>query len=94
MSKHTGLSSVDLSKCGLGENDGDILPSLLKGCKKLNGLDLNGNKFGPKALAIVAKFLASHKTITILDLGGNEFDHDSITSLNCWGDSSHRYFSH
>lgn len=83
IAKHKGLSFVDLSRCGLGENeDEDIFPSLLNGCKKLNVLDLSQNNFGPESLARIAKFLGTHKSITILNLGENEFDDDSVTSLN------------
>eukprot|EP00984_Skeletonema_dohrnii_P001808 scaffold594_cov71-Skeletonema_dohrnii-CCMP3373.AAC.6 len=81
MAKHKGLFFVDLSSCGLGRND-EILSVILKGCKKLNGLDLSGNEFGSKSLAIIAKFLSTHKTITILNLGGSGFDDESVTSLN------------
>jgi len=83
ISKHKGLSFVDLSKCGLGGNeDNDILHTLLKGCKNLNGLDMSRNCFGHQHLAIIAKFVASHKKIAILNLEGNKFDDSSVASLN------------
>eukprot|EP00985_Skeletonema_marinoi_P011925 scaffold5652_cov113-Skeletonema_marinoi.AAC.2 len=81
MAKHNGLFFVDLSSCGLGGND-EILSVILKGCKKLNGLDLSGNEFGSKSLAIIAKFLSAHKTITILNLGGSGFDDESVKLFN------------
>ena len=81
MAKHKGLFFVDLSSCGLGGND-EILSVILKGCKKLNGLDLSGNEFGSKSLAIIAKFLSAHKTITILNLEEGGFDDESVASLN------------
>jgi len=80
ISKHKVLSFVDLSQCGLGESD-EILSLLLKGEKKLNGLDLSGNGFGPKSLALIANFLSTHKTITILNLGNNSFDDESVKTF-------------
>ena len=67
MAKHKVLSFVDLSKCGLNKSE-DILPLLLKGSKKLNGLDLSFNKFEAKSLLLIAKFLSTHKAITVLNL--------------------------
>ena len=83
--KHKGLSFVDLSYCGLGKHilkNDDILTPVLNGCKKLNGLDLSGNEFGPKSLALIAKFLSSHRNITILNIGTNVFDDESVKALN------------
>ena len=59
MTKHKMLSFVDLRECGLNKSD-DILSLLLKGSRKLNGLDLDGNAFGTNSLALIAKFLSSH----------------------------------
>eukprot|EP00986_Skeletonema_menzelii_P019458 scaffold28069_cov148-Skeletonema_menzelii.AAC.2 len=81
MAKHKVLSFVDLSKCGLKKNE-DILYLLLKGSKKLSGLDLSGNAFGSKSFALIAKFLSSHKSITTLNLGGSTFDDESVTSFH------------
>ena len=81
MAKHKGLFFVDLSRCGLGGND-EILPVILKGCKKLNGLDLSWNFMRSKGLALIAKFLSTHKTITIFNLGGSGIYDESATSLN------------
>ena len=81
MAKHKGLSFVDLSECGLSKSE-DILSLLLKGCKKLSGLDLSGNEFDSKSFALIAKFLSSHKSITILNLEGSKFDDKSVTTFN------------
>ncbi len=81
MAKHKVLSFVDLSKCGLN-NRNDVLSLLLKGCKKLSGLDLGGNGFDSKSLALIAKFLSTHKSITILNVEGSEFDKKSVTTFN------------
>jgi len=80
MAKHKTLSFVDLSECGLGESE-DILPLLLKGSKKLNGLDLSGNKFEAKSLVLIAKFLSTHKAITVLNLEGIKFGEKSVTAF-------------
>jgi len=81
MAKHKTLSFVDLSKCGLNKSE-DILSLLLKGSKKLNGLDLSGNNFKTKSLMLIAKFLSTHKAITVLNLGGNKFGEKSVTAFN------------
>ena len=47
----------------------------------MNGLDLSGNGFGPKSLALIANFLSTHKTITILNLGNNSFDDESVKTF-------------
>ena len=80
MTKHKMLSFVDLSKCGLEKSE-EILSLLLKGSKKLSGLDLGGNGFDFKSLALIAKFVSSHKSITVLDLEGSKFDNESITTF-------------
>jgi hypothetical protein len=80
MAKHKALSFVDLSECGLGKSE-DILPLLLKGSKKLNGLDLSGNKFEAKSLVLIAKFLSTHKAITVLNLEGIKIDKESVTAF-------------
>ena len=81
MTKHKTLSFVDLKECGLNKSE-DILPLLLKGCKKLNGLNLSFNKFEAKSLVLIAKFLSTHKAITVLHLGGSKFDNESVTAFN------------
>ena len=81
MTKHKVLSFVDLSECGLGKSE-DILPLLLKGSKKLNGLDLSRNEFETKSLLLIAKFLSTHKAITILNMGGSKFGEKSVTAFN------------
>jgi Ran GTPase-activating protein (RanGAP) involved in mRNA processing and transport len=81
IAKHKTLSFVDLSKCGLNKSE-DILPLILKGSKKLNGLDLSGNKFETESLMLIAKFLSTHKAITVLNLGGMKFDSESVTAFN------------
>jgi len=42
----------------------------------------NRNCFGQKHLAIIAKFVATHKMITILNREGNKFDDSSVILLN------------
>ena len=79
--KHKGLFFVDLSLCGLGRNRG-ILSVILKGCKKLNGLDLSWNEFGSKSLALIAKFLSTHKSIATLNLSESAFDEKTFTLFN------------
>jgi Ran GTPase-activating protein (RanGAP) involved in mRNA processing and transport len=79
--KHKGLSFVDLSYCGMGKCV-DILSPILNGCKRLNGLDLSGNEFGSKSLALIAKFLSGHRNITLLNMGKNVFDDESLEALN------------
>ena len=81
MAKHKALSFVDLSECGLGKSE-DVLPLLLKGSKKLNGLDLSGNKFETKSLVLIAKFLSTHKAITVLNLEGIEIGKESVAAFN------------
>jgi hypothetical protein len=85
IAKHKGLSFVDLSYCGFGKHafkNDDILSPILNGCKRLHGIDLSGNEFGCKSLALIAKFLSSHKNITILNIGKNVFDDESVQALN------------
>ena len=53
--KHKKLFFVDMSNCRLGSN-GEILSVILKGCKKLNGLDLAWNGFDSKSLALLPNF--------------------------------------
>ena len=79
--KHKGLLFVDLSDCGLGSNE-EILSIILKGCKKLNGLDLCENRLDSKSLALIAKFLSNHKTITNLSFWGDCFDEKTFTLFN------------
>ena len=80
MAKHKELFIVDLSQCGLGESD-DILSTILKGCKKLNSLDLRKNEFKSKSLALIAKFLSIHKTLKSLNVGGIKMDEKSVQAL-------------
>ena len=78
MAKHIELFIVDLSQCGLGESD-DILSTILKGCKKLNSLDLRRNGFSSTSLALIAKFVSTHKSLTSLNVGeeeGNKMEMD------------------
>ena len=76
MKKNKELSFVNLSKCGLGEND-DVLSAVLGGCKGLKSLLLEGNGINTEgAVVILSKFLTNNKALTLLSLKGNSIGGD------------------
>merc|ERR1712100_247018 len=68
---NNSLLAVDISRCGVEDNEGVSLAKMVKKNGCLRKLDLEGNLLGPHSAAEFGKALLVNKTLKTLNLESN-----------------------
>jgi hypothetical protein len=74
---------MDMSRCGIEDNDGVNIAKMLRTNKFLRKFDLEGNLLGPQSAHEFGKALMVNKTLKTLNLESNQLN--SETGDSQWG---------
>jgi len=79
--KNTSLLGLHLGRMKINDEDAPLLEQMLMNNKKLQKLELEGNRLGPSGVKSIMKALETNTTLRFLDLEGNNMTGLSKTDL-------------
>lgn len=74
---NNSLLAIDMARCGIEDNEGQIIAKMLRKNTCLRKLDLEGNLLGPHSAAEFGKALTFNKKLKTLNLESNQLNSEN-----------------